>query len=127
MDNFDKQAIKQVIEKAYIQGIHGNQDEETVKSGFHQDFAMLVLQDNALEKVMVDEWLARVEVMKTENPDLWEAETRHTFELVDVAGYAAVAKLKVYKGTTHFSTDYMLLYRFEGGWRIVSKIFAIPG
>jgi hypothetical protein len=46
--------------------------------------------------------------------------------LVDVAAYAAVAKVQVYKGTTHFSTDYMLLYRFEEGWRIVSKIFAIP-
>jgi hypothetical protein len=126
MGNVDKEAIQQVIERAYIQGIHGHQDEETVKSGFHGDFAMLVLQDDALEKVMVDEWLARVEVMKTENPDLWEAETRHTFELVDVTGYAAVAKLEVYKGTTHFSTDYMLLYRFEEGWRIVSKVFAIP-
>jgi hypothetical protein len=126
MGNVDKEAIKQVIEKAYIQGIHGNQDEKTVKSGFHQDFAMLVLQDNALDKVTVDEWLTRVEVMKAENPSLWEAETRRTFELVDVAGYAAVAKLEVHKGTTHFSTDYMLLYRFEEGWRIVSKIFAIP-
>jgi hypothetical protein len=122
----DKEAIKQVIERAYIQGIHGNQDEAVVKSGFHRDFAMLVLQDNALEKVMVDEWLARVEVMKTEHPDLWQAQTRRTFELIDVAGYAAVAKLEVYKGTTHFSTDYMLLYRFEEGWRIVSKIFAVP-
>jgi hypothetical protein len=84
-----------VIEKAHIQGIFANQDEETVKSSFHRDFAMLVLQDNALEKVMVDEWLARVEVMKAENPDLWEAETRHTFELVDGSGYAAVAKLEV--------------------------------
>jgi hypothetical protein len=124
--NVDKEAIRQVIENAYIQGIHGDQDARTVKSGFHQDFAMLVLKDDALEKVTVDEWLARVEVMKRESPDLWEAETRHTFELVDVAGYAAVAKLQVYKGTTHFSTDYMLLYRFEEGWRIVSKIFSIP-
>ena len=127
MGNSDKEAIKQVIEKAYIRGIHGNQDAETVKSGFHRDFAMLVLQDNGLEKVMVDEWLARLEVAKAENPDLWEAETRHTFELVDVAGYAAVAKLEVYKGTTHFSTDYMLLYRLKEGWRIVSKVFAVPG
>jgi predicted mannosyl-3-phosphoglycerate phosphatase (HAD superfamily) len=126
MVNVDKEAIKQVIEKAYIQGIHGNQDKETAESGFYRDFAMLVLQDNALEKVRVDEWLARVEVMKRENPDMWAAETRHTFELVDVTGYAAVAKLQVHKGATHFSTDYMLLYRFREGWRIVSKIFAIP-
>lgn len=127
MENTDKEAIKQVIEKAYIQGIHGNQDKKAIKSGFHQDFAMLVLQDNALEKVTVDEWLARIEVMKTENPGLWQAETQHTFELVDVAGYAAVAKLDVFKGTTHFSTDYMLLYKIKEGWKIVSKIFSIPG
>jgi hypothetical protein len=127
MGDVEKEAIKQVIEKAYIQGIHGNQDEEAVKSGFHQDFAMLVLQDDTIDKVSVDEWLDRIETMKAENPELWSAETTHNFELIDVAGYAAVAKLDVYKGATHFSTDYMLLYRFENGWRIVSKIFAIPG
>jgi hypothetical protein len=124
--NVDSEAIKQVIEKAYIEGIHTTQDEETVRSGFHQDFAMLVLQDNALAKVTVDEWLPRVEVMKTDNPELWAAEVRHTFEVVDVAGYGAVAKLEVYRGAVHFSTDYLLLYRFEEGWRIVSKIFSVP-
>jgi hypothetical protein len=126
MGNVGKEAIRRVIEKAYIQGIHGDQDEETVKSGFHQDFAMLVLQNDTIAKVTVDEWLDRIETMKAENPELWNAETTHNFELIDVAGYAAVAKLDVYKGTTHFSTDYMLLYRFEEGWRIVSKIFAVP-
>ncbi|MDY7040985.1 MAG: nuclear transport factor 2 family protein [Chloroflexota bacterium] len=127
MGNVEKEAIKRVIEQAYIQGIHGDQDEGVVKSGFHQDFSMLVMQDDKLEKVSVDEWLPRVELMKAENPAMWEAETIHRFELVDVAGYAAVAKLDVYKGTTHFSTDYMLLYKFEDGWKIVSKVFAIPG
>lgn len=126
MGQVDQDAIKQVIEKAYIQGIHGNQDEATVKSGFHPEFAMLVRKDNTIEKVTVDEWLARVEVMKTENPEMWASPTRHVFELVDVAGCAAVAKLDVFKGTTHFSIDYMLLYKFEEGWRIVSKIFSIP-
>ena len=126
MVNVEKEAIRRVIEKAYIQGIHGDQDEETVKSGFHQDFAMLVLRNDTLAKVTVDEWLDRIETMKAENPELWNAETTHNFELIDVAGYAAVAKLDVYKGTTHFSTDYMLLYRFEEGWRIVSKIFTVP-
>ena len=48
MQNAEKEAIKQVIEEAYIQGIHTTQDEKTVKSGFHQDFAMLVLQNNTI-------------------------------------------------------------------------------
>ncbi len=126
MENVEKEAIKEVIEEAYIRGIHGNQYEETVRSGFHHDFAMLVLQDNTIEKVTVEEWLDRIEGMKADNPELWAAEPTHDFLLIDVAGNAAVAKLDVHKGATHFSTDYMLLYRFEEGWRIVSKIFAIP-
>lgn len=126
MENAEQQAIRQVIERAYIEGIHGTQDEETVRSGFHEDFAMLVLQDGVLEKVSVEEWLHRIQGMKVDNPDMWSAETEHKFQLIDIAGYAAVAKLDVYKGETHFSTDYMLLYRFEDGWKIVSKVFAIP-
>jgi hypothetical protein len=126
MDDVEKEAIKQVIEQAYIRGIHGNQDEKTVKSGFHEDFAMLVLQDDTIDAVSVDEWLDRLEAMKADNPELWGAQTTHEFGLIDLAEYAAVAKLDVYKGATHFSTDYMLLYRFEEGWRIVSKVFAIP-
>ena len=126
MENSEKEAIKSVIENAYIQGIHGNQDEETVRSGFHPDFTMLVMKDNEIETVMVDEWLSRLEVMKKENPAMWGAETRHKFEIIDAAGYAAVAKLDVHKGTIHFSTDYMLLYKFQEGWKIVSKVFSIP-
>jgi hypothetical protein len=126
MDNVEKDAIKQVIEQAYIRGIHGNQDERTVRGGFHKDFAMLVLQDNIIDRVTVDEWLDRVEAMKADDPEVWGAQTTHEFRLIDVADYAAVAKLDVYRGATHFSTDYMLLYRFDEGWRIVSKVFAIP-
>ena len=126
MNSTEQDAIKQVIEKAYIQGIHTNQDEGEVKSGFHPDFAMLVLQKNELEKVDVDLWLERVESMKADNPEMWKAETTCTFDMIDIAGPAAVAKLNVHKGSIHFSTDYMLLYKFEDGWKIVSKIFSVP-
>jgi hypothetical protein len=126
MDGKEEIAVKQVIEEAYVKGIHGNQDQKTVKSGFHKDFAMLVLKENTIEKVAVDEWLNRVEKMKEENPELWNAKTTHNFVFVDVSGNAAAAKLDVYKGETHFSTDYMLLYKFEDRWKIVSKIFRIP-
>ncbi len=128
MNQTEQNDIRQVVEWAYIQGIHGDQNAQMVKSGFHPDFAMLVLHKDALgfDKVTVDEWLTRIEMMKADNPELWSAQTTYTFELVDVSGYAAVAKLQVYKGTTHFSTDYMLLYKFADGWKIVSKTFSIP-
>lgn len=122
----DEEVIKKMIEEAYINGIHRDQDRSKVDKGFHQDFAMLVLVDNKITKVDVDEWLKRISKMKKENPNLWNSKTTYDFKLVDVTGTAAVAKLDVYKGATHFSTDYMLLYKFEEGWRIVSKIFTIP-
>ncbi len=126
MSNPEKENVKRVIEKAYIQGIHVDQDEQKAKSGFHPDFAMLVLQKDNLDKVDVDLWLERVETMKADNPEMWNAETTYTFDMIDIAGSAAMAKLNVHKGTIHFSTDYMLLYKFKDGWRIVSKIFSIP-
>jgi hypothetical protein len=125
MGNAAKEAIRRVIEKAYIRGIHETQDEATVRSGFHPDFCMAVLQGDEMIKVGLDEWFERIQVLKAENPDLWSAETTCEFLLIDVAGDAAAVKLDVYKGETFFSTDYMLLYRFAEGWRIVSKIFTI--
>jgi len=125
VDN-DKEAIKKLIEKAYINGIHGNQDLDKIKVGFHQDFAMLVLNNNKIDKVNVNEWLDRIVKMKKDNPELWKSKTSYDFKLIDATRNAAMAKLDVHKGTIHFSTDYMLLYKFEEGWRIVSKIFTIP-
>jgi hypothetical protein len=123
MGEKEVEAVKRVIEEAYMEGIHRTQDRETVESGFHRDFRMLVLEDDELRKVSLDEWFDRIEGMKADNPEMWSGESRHEFHLVDVAGRATVAKLDVYKNDEYFSTDYMLLYRFGDGWRIVSKVF----
>ncbi len=64
--------------------------------------------------------------MKQENPELWNKETHYSILHLDQKkGNSASVKIEVYKGDTYFSTDYMLLYRFKDGWKIVSKIFSI--
>lgn len=123
----EKEAIKKVIEEAYIHGIHIAQDEQAVKSGFHQDFTMLVLQDNAIKKVTVDAFLEMVKKRIAENPDLRNVKTTHDLALIDVTGNAAVAKIELYKDGKHVYTDYMSLYKFEEGWKIVNKIFERHG
>ena len=45
MQKNEKENVKAVVEKAYIEGIHTTQDESTVRSGFFKDFAMLVYKD----------------------------------------------------------------------------------
>jgi hypothetical protein len=86
---------------------------------------MLVFKDGEIEKITIDIWFKRIEQMKKDSPELWSAETRYESIQISVTDYAASVQLDVYKGDTFFSTDYMLLYKFEDGWKIVSKIFTI--
>lgn len=125
MTENNAQDIQRVIEEAYIRGIHETQDRTLIDRGFHPSFEMLVLAQQDVEKVDVPAWLPRIEAMKEANPELWDSETSYTFKLVDAAGSAAVAKLDVFKGETFFSTDYMLLYKIQDEWKIVSKVFTV--
>ena len=50
-------------------------------------------------------------------------EVGHEFTLVDVAGDAAVARVEIHRDGSHTFTDYLSLYRFPEGWRIIGKIF----
>ena len=124
--NIEAEAIKGVIENAYIEGIHGSVDEDIVKSGFHEDFTMLVLQDGKMNKVGIDTWLERLWANKVNNPNAPSPETTHQFEFVDVTGHTAAVKLQVFRDGNLFATDYMFLYKFDDGWKIVSKVFTFP-
>jgi hypothetical protein len=42
---------------------------------------------------------------------------------IDVEGTAAVAKVEFYTGNTLRYIDFLSLYKFESGWKIVGKIF----
>jgi type 1 glutamine amidotransferase len=106
-------AIKNIIEKAYIEGIHTTQNEATVRSGFHPDFEMLVLKDDKMHKVTLEEWFERIEQLKKENKEMWEKETRYDELVINFDGNSASAKFTVFKGEDYFSTDFMLLYKFK--------------
>lgn len=124
--NTNVSKIEQAVKRGYIEGIHKYQDKEIVLEGFHEDFEMIVLSGGEIEKVNIDKWLDRVEGMKAQNPEMWQAETTCSFELLDSTRDTASVKIDVYKGNIHFSTDYMLLYNIGGEWKIVSKIYSVP-
>lgn len=118
--------IESVVKEGYIEGIHRRQDKALALKGFHKDFKMLVLNDKQIEQVDIDKWLDRIELLKEKSPELWQASTDYKFKLLDNTCNTAVVKIDVFKGKVHFSTDYMLLYKIEEEWKIVSKIFSLP-
>ncbi|MFC2078394.1 nuclear transport factor 2 family protein [Candidatus Bipolaricaulota bacterium] len=119
----NRQQIEQIIEKAYIEGIHIRPNLETVLSGFHPDFRMLVRRDAELLKVSPEEFVAMVVKARETNPEAFAETVSFEIPLVEVTGDAAIAQVKLSRGGRHLFTDYLSLYRMDGRWQVVSKIF----
>lgn len=118
----DLEAVKAVVKSAYVDGVHAKADPALMRAGFHPSFRMLVLRDGAVSAVTLDEWAGRIEKGAAERKAP-PAEIRHEFTHVDVTGNAAVVRLELHRGGKHVFTDYLSLYRFPEGWKIVSKTF----
>lgn len=122
-DGDDKAAIQQVIESAYVKGIHIDGDPEAIRQGFHPEFTMFINRDNKITKVKIEDWIQRIIEGKKKNPNPAPKNVTSKFSLVDYTGNAAVARIELYKDGKHNFTDYMALYKFSDGWKIVAKIF----
>jgi ketosteroid isomerase-like protein len=121
-DDADRDAVKAVVRSAYVEGVHVKLDPARMRAGFHPDFRMFVLRDGVLATVTLEEWISRLETGARERKGP-PAEVRHEFTLVDVTGNAAVARVELHRDGRHVFTDYISLYRFPEGWKIVGKIF----
>ena len=119
----DADAVREVVKRAYVEGIHIESDPEKIRSGFHADFVMFVNGDEGVRKVTRDQWIARIEERNRAAPDRPRPEVGHEFTLVDVAGDAAVARVEIHREGRHVYSDYLSLYRFDEGWRIIAKTF----
>ena len=119
----DKAAIRKTIETAYVKGIHTDWDVELIKAGFHPAFTMFIYEDGSVRKFMIDEWVKSIERRKQTKPEGPDYEIKSEIPLVDVTGNAAVARVELYKDGKHIYSDYMSLYRFDDGWKIVGKIY----
>jgi hypothetical protein len=118
----DKQAVVQVITEAYINGVHAKPDAAAMRRGFHPDFRMLVLADGKMSAVTLDEWAGRVE-KSAGNANAVRPAIKAEFPQVDIAGGAASVRVEVFRDGKHTFTDYLLLYKFADGWKIVSKTY----
>jgi hypothetical protein len=118
----DEDAIKQVITSAYIDGIQNRGNVDDIRKGFSPSFNMLRVVDNQIKPLPIEEWIANIEKSKAANePAQPKAEGK--FVNIDITGTAAVVKLDLFRAGKRTFTDYLVLYKFTEGWRIVSKTF----
>ncbi|MGM0566255.1 MAG: nuclear transport factor 2 family protein [Bacteroidota bacterium] len=118
-----EEAIKQTIQQAYVDGIQNRGSIEEIKAGFDPGFNLLgVDQNNELTKLPISRWIEMVKKAKAKGQAPKPAITAE-YPMVDITGNAAIAKVELYKGNNMLFTDYLSLYKFDDGWRIVSKIY----
>lgn len=118
----DVEAVKAVVQSAYVEGVHVRADGATMRKGFHPDFRMLVLKDGAMQAVTLEEWIGRIEG-RPKDPAAPKPDIKAEFPVVEVEGNAAVVRLELTRGGKHVFTDFLSLYRFPTGWMIVGKIY----
>lgn len=120
----DEQAIRTVIQSAYVDGLQNWGDIEAIRAGFHPTFELLSkTKNNEIQKLPIGQWIEMVETRKAQNPDGPEYMTSADILEIDITADAASVKLDLVRNEKRIFTDYLLLYKFEEGWKIVGKIY----
>ena len=120
----DTAAIKEVVDRAYVHGVHIDADPEKMRSGMHDSFVMFIRNGDAVTGLTRDAWIARIEASKAQaKPDAARPETKADIEVLDRSGDAAVVRVKLFRDGKQIFTDYISLYRFDSGWKLVGKVF----
>lgn len=116
--------ITSVIEASYVNGAFNDLDADAMRAGFHEDFAIFWADGEKIGKYPIATWADGVEKKKAESGfdpagNVWG----HELPMIDVTGGSAMAKVELSHEGKHVYTDYLLLLKFESGWRIVAKVY----
>ncbi len=124
-DKNEDEAIKKLILTAYVDGLQNKGDLDQTRNGFYPGFDLLMFQHGMINKFPIYNWITYAEMEKQKDPSPLTEDKLTTceFEFIDITGNAAVAKIHLSKGGKKIFTDYLSLYEFDDGWKIVSKIY----
>ncbi len=126
LEHGEVEDIKRVIQMAYVEGIQNEGDIAKIDAGIHPDFNLLGIGENGtIWKLPISEWKGKVIERKKKGqlPRQKDNLISIKFLSVDVTGTAAVAKFEFYVGKELKYIDYISLYKFSDGWKLISKIF----
>lgn len=122
----EQDAVKKVIQSAYVEGLQNEGDAAKIDAGFHPGFELVgIAKGDQIWKLPIYTWKERAlaDVASGKKPKKAEETVTVNFLSVDVTGTAAVVKLEFLVAGVKKYVDYISLYKFESGWKIVNKIY----
>lgn len=115
----EKEALKKAVVNAYIEGVFLRGNAAMIKKGMHPDCDVLILRQGNLIKINAHTYADKF----AENPGPLHAGTTYEFTYVHVTGYAGFAIVEIFQNGKHIYTDYLNLYKFADGWKLVTKTY----
>lgn len=122
-DDPEHAAIVAVVDQAYVHGVHIDGDADKMRAGMHDSFVMFVQSDKGISQMTRDAWIERLTASKARAANAPKPEIKGDITVLDRSGNAAVAKVALFRDGKQIFTDYISLYRFKEGWKLVGKIF----
>lgn len=119
VDSIEIQNVQQVIIESYVNGIFLKGDYNSVKIGWQPDCDIVIFENGKLSKLSVQYWVDRLK----KHPKPIDPNVSYKFIDVNVTGFAAIAIIEILSNGKPLYIDYMCLYKFKDGWKIVTKIY----
>jgi hypothetical protein len=120
----DKADIENVIKSSYFNGAFNDLDTESMRKGFHPDFAIFSASGNKISRYPIDTWIKNIEKRKQAanfNPGSQKMDCK--IASLDITGGSAAAKIELSKDGKMVYTDYLSLLKFDNGWKIAAKVY----
>jgi hypothetical protein len=116
--------VREVVLSCYIHGAFNELNPKAMRKGFHPDFAIFSAKGEEIERYPIKVWAENTAKTKA-SPDFDPKQNKwdHNFDILDVTGGAASAKIELSKDGKLIYTDYLSLLKFDSGWRIVAKVY----
>jgi hypothetical protein len=113
----DQQGVRAAIEQ-YFRG-HATAQPEEMRKAFLPTAHIEGIRSGQFTSWTADEYSSRF----TGSPAADETARQRTIDRIEISGTAAIASATLIHGTTTF-TDYFVLLKVDGGWRIANKVYS---
>jgi hypothetical protein len=113
----EKKAVGVPLENYFKAQVTGNGD--FIRQAFHPEAKIMSFSKDKFTQWSAEEFAS----FYKGTPSTDEDKRKRSFEIIDIAGNAAIAKVTLDYPTVKY-TDYMTLLKIDGEWKIINKTFS---
>lgn len=119
-------AIEEVIREAYINGVYNTGYMLSVTQGFSPDFTAIVFEDKDQSRLeTIEDWVKKTEQNKASGNLPLKGDQEVSFSIVklEISNNIANARVQFMVGGKVQHTDFIGLYKFSTGWKLVNMMY----